>query len=101
MNTLYALLIISAIGGVEETYRFDSLDDCENARTLIEQKTMCVGVKVRNPSADIKEFFSSFSAMTKDFRNRKDIDDEQIKDESIDNGPIREYDRPDKPGITL
>ena len=53
---------------------------------------------IRNPSADIKEFFSSFSAMTKDFRNRKDKDDEQIKDESI--GPIREYERPEN-GITL
>ena len=98
MNTLYALLIVSAMGGVEETYRFDSLDDCQNARTLIEQKTMCVSVKERNPSADIKEFFSSFSEMTQNFRNRKDNDDEQIKDESI--GPIREYERPEN-GITL
>ena len=80
------------------TNEYSILDDCQNARTLIEQKTMCVGVKVRNPSADIKEFFSSFSAMTQDFRNRKDKDDEQIKDESI--GPIREYERPEN-GITL
>ena len=98
MNTLYALLVISAMGGVEETYRFDSLDDCQRAKSIIEQKTMCVSVKVRNPSADIKEFFSSFSAMTQDFRNRKDKDEEQIKDKSI--GPIREYERPEN-GITL
>ena len=88
MNTLYALLIISAMGGVEEAYRFDNITDCQEASALIEQKTMCVGVKIRNPSADIKEFFSSFNAMAKDFRN-KNSDDTQKENAKI--GPITEY----------
>jgi len=89
MNTLFALLVISSLGGVEETYRFDNIEDCQHARGLIEQKTMCVGVKVRNPSADIKQFFNSFNEMTKDFRNR---DKTPKEDDTI--GPIREYERP-------
>jgi len=88
MNTLFALLVISSIGGVEETYRFDSQEDCQHARDLIEQKTMCVSVKVRNPSADITEFFNSFTAMTKDFRNK-----EKPLSEEDTFGPTKEYQR--------
>lgn len=75
MNTLIALLLISPTGGVEETYRFQSVEECEHARTLIEnQKTMCVSVNVRKPSDEMKDFFNQFNETVKQFKKNNDND---------------------------
>lgn len=77
MNTLIALLLISPTGGVEETYRFQNLHDCEAAREMIESKTMCVQVNVRKPSDEMKDFFNQFNETVKQFQ-KNNANDQRV-----------------------
>ena len=72
MNTLIALLLITPTGNVEETYRFQNLQDCEAAREMIDAKTMCVQVNVRKPSEEMKDFFNQFNETVKQFKKNND-----------------------------
>lgn len=68
MQTVIALLVISSMGGVEEVYRFQDLETCQAARSHItETKSMCVSLKVRKPTEEMKEFFQTFQEITKEF----------------------------------
>ena len=72
MNTLIALLLISPNGAIEEKYRFNSIDECNQAQEIIEEKTMCVQVNVRKPSEDIKDFFNQFNETVRQFKEKND-----------------------------
>lgn len=75
MNTLIALLLISPTGGVEETYRFQNIQDCQAAREMIDAKTMCVQVNVRKPSEEMKDFFNQFNESIKQFKEKNASND--------------------------
>lgn len=57
MNTVYALIIISSLNGVQEAYRFETLSDCLATRTAYQEQTgnkaQCVQLTVRQqPNLD-------------------------------------------------
>jgi hypothetical protein len=72
MISIYALLLISQAGGIEEIYRFQNLDDCQQAKQMIDAKTMCVAINVRKPSEEIKDFFNQFNETVKQFKKNND-----------------------------
>jgi len=77
MNTIYALILISSLGGVEEVYKFQNMNDCMITKTDLEQatgnKAHCVSVHIRKPSEEMKEFFSQFKEIAKEFK-KEDIE---------------------------
>ena len=72
MISIYALLLISQAGGIEELYRFQNLDDCQQAKRMIDAKTMCVAINVRKPSEEMKDFFNQFNETVKQFKKNND-----------------------------
>ena len=72
MISIYALLLISQAGGVEELYRFQNLDDCQQAKQMIDSKTMCVAINIRKPSEEMKDFFNQFNETVKQFKKNND-----------------------------
>ena len=72
MISIYALLLISQAGGIEEIYRFQNLDDCQQAKQMIDAKTMCVAINVRKPSEEMKDFFNQFNETVKQFKKNND-----------------------------
>lgn len=74
MISIYALLLISQAGGIEELYRFQNLDDCQQAKQMIDAKTMCVAVNIRKPSEEMKDFFNQFNETVKQFKKNNDND---------------------------
>jgi hypothetical protein len=70
--SIYALLLISQAGGIEELYRFQNLDDCQQAKQMIDAKTMCVAINVRKPSEEMKDFFNQFNETVKQFKKNND-----------------------------
>jgi hypothetical protein len=72
--SIYALLLISQAGGIEELYRFQNLDDCQQAKQMIDAKTMCVAVNIRKPSEEMKDFFNQFNETVKQFKKNNDND---------------------------
>ena len=76
MISVYVLLLISQAGGVEELYRFQNLDDCQQAKQMMDAKTMCVAVNVRKPSEEMKDFFNQFNDTIKQFKKQKNDNNE-------------------------
>ena len=74
MISIYALLLISQAGGIEELYRFQNLDDCQQAKQMVDAKTMCVAVNIRKPSEEMKDFFNQFNETVKQFKKNNDND---------------------------
>lgn len=74
MISIYALLLISQAGGIEELYRFQNLDECQQAKQMIDAKTMCVAVNIRKPSEEMKDFFNQFNETVKQFKKNNDND---------------------------
>ena len=72
MISIYALLLISQAGSVQELYRFQNLDDCQQAKQMIDAKTMCVAVNIRKPSEEMKDFFNQFNETVKQFKKNND-----------------------------
>ena len=74
MISIYALLLISQVGGVQELYRFQNIEDCQQAKQMIDGKTMCVAINLRKPSEEMKDFFDQFNETVKQFKqnNAKD-----------------------------
>ena len=72
MISIYALLLISQAGGVQELYRFQNLDDCQQAKQMIDAKTMCVAINIRKPSEEMKDFFNQFNETVKQFKKNND-----------------------------
>jgi hypothetical protein len=66
--------LISQAGGIEELYRFQNLDDCQQAKQMIDAKTMCVAVNIRKPSEEMKDFFNQFNETVKQFKKNNDND---------------------------
>lgn len=60
------------MGGIEEKYKFQSLDDCQKAQQMIDAKTMCVALNVRKPSEDMKDFFNQFNEIVKEFKKNNE-----------------------------
>jgi len=73
--SIYALLLISQAGGVQELYRFQNLDDCQQAKQMIDAKTMCVAINIRKPSEEMKAFFNQFNETVKQFKKNNDNKD--------------------------
>lgn len=77
MNTVYALILISSLGGVQEVYRFPNMDDCLATKTSYEEvsgnKAHCVSLTVRK-KVQPSEIFEKFGNMIKDIEGEKNIE---------------------------
>jgi len=74
MNTIYALILISSLGGVQEVYQFQNMEDCLTTKTSYEEvsgnKAHCVSVKIRK-KIDPGEMFEKFGIMIKEFEAKQ------------------------------
>jgi len=77
MNTVYALILISSLGGVEEVYRFQNMDDCLATKISYEDvsgnKALCVSLKIRKKMKP-GEIFEKFGTMIKEIEGKDDIE---------------------------
>lgn len=74
MNTVYALILISSLGGVEEVYRFQNMDDCLSTKMSYEEvsgnKAHCVSLNIRK-KMEPGEMFEKFGNMIKEIEGNE------------------------------
>ena len=74
MNTIYALILISSLGGVEEVYRFQNMDDCLSTKMSYEEvsgnKAHCVSLNIRK-KMEPGEIFEKFGTMIKEIEGNE------------------------------
>ena len=74
MNTIYALILISSLGGVEEVYRFQNMDDCLATKISYEEvsgnKAHCISLNIRK-KMEPGEIFEKFGNMIKEIEGNE------------------------------
>jgi hypothetical protein len=63
MNTVFAMLIVTASGNVTEAYNFSSKAECESAAFRLQVKAVCVEKKPVNVEVEMQKMISIMKAM--------------------------------------
>jgi hypothetical protein len=63
MNTVFAMLIVTASGNVTEAYNFSSKAECESAAFRLQVKAVCVEKKPVNVEVEMRKMISIMKAM--------------------------------------
>jgi hypothetical protein len=62
MNSVFALLIVTASGNVTEAYNFSSKAECESAAFRLQVKAVCVEKKPVNIEIEMRKMISLMKA---------------------------------------
>ena len=71
MNSVFALMIVTATGVVEAPNTFATQADCEKVVKRIQQVTYCVEKKPVDIQKEMNVFFTLFRQMQKEFNNER------------------------------
>lgn len=69
MNTVFALMLITATGAVEAPNSFSTMAECEKVVSKISQTAYCVEKKPVNIEKEMKTFFALFNQMRMEMEN--------------------------------
>jgi hypothetical protein len=63
MNSVFALLIVTASGNVTEAYNFSSKAECESAAFRLQVKAVCIEKKPVNIETEMRKMIAIMKAM--------------------------------------
>ena len=71
MNSVFALMLVTATGVVEAPNNFSTMKDCQAVVNKITFSAYCVEKKPVNIEKEMSAFFTIFKNMQKEFENEK------------------------------
>jgi len=71
MNSVFALMIVTATGVVEAPNNFNTMKDCQAVVNRISTTSYCVEKKPVNIEKEMTTFFALFKQMQREFENEK------------------------------
>jgi hypothetical protein len=69
MNTVFALMLVTATGVIEAPNNFSSRSECERVVTKIQGQAYCVEKRPVNVEKEMKTFFALFNQMRMEMEN--------------------------------
>jgi len=71
MNSVFALMLVTATGVVEAPNNFSTMKDCQAVVNKISFSAYCVEKKPVNIEKEMSAFFTIFKNIQKEFENEK------------------------------
>lgn len=77
MNSVFALMIVTATGVVEAPNTFSTLDECEKVVQRVQRETYCIEKKPVNVQKEMNTFLALFRQMRMEMENDFNKDNRQ------------------------